>query len=120
MIGGEFYTARRWTEGAKDANYQRTWTPTEFEVFGSPQPLKPSELENLSGSLRDRAELKFYLDQDFTLYGYEPGRRGDEVEIDGVWYEVHGLGPYLPSSPLPHTKIILARAEVGEGDEEVP
>lgn len=119
MIGGEFYTARRWDEGPKDANYQRTWDATEFEVFGSPQPLKPSELEQLAGSLRDRAQFKFYLDEDFSLQAYAPGQRGDEIEIDGIWYEVHGLGPYTSSSPLPHTKIILARAEVGEGDEEV-
>lgn len=83
-----------------------------FTIRASVQPLNGREFYRLPEGLRSRATFKLYSVD--TLYTVRAGSTQpvDLVQVDGDWFEVHGIEPHGNGAPLPHKKYILAAPEV--------
>lgn len=85
-----------------------------FTIRASVQPLNGREFYRLPEGLRSRATFKLYSVD--TLYTVRAGSTQPpdlvQVELDGDWFEVHGIEAHGNCAPLPHKKYLLAAPEV--------
>jgi len=112
MIGVLQYTRRRYAPVRYNEFRPIEQTPMEQPIFGSLQPADGETLELLPEGFRVRDVRKFYTEGDLRGLDEESELPPDEVDVEGIVYQVHMIEPHGPGAPQPHRKAILVRKQL--------
>ena len=115
-------TIHRPTQGVYVAGIWQPGTESTFDIKAKVQPLKPNEVMILPESLRSRAWIKIFVQEDpsQTLPAIRCAQQGpngygaDTLSWQGYKYEVMKDMNYN-DSVLDHTYVLAARVEVSAG-----
>lgn len=103
---GATYTVTRYGAGSYVNGLYVSGSTTTFSAVISIQPLKGSELLNLTEAQRTRRWVKGYSDVQLLTARQSPNERADEIPYDGKIFQVQGSEVWV--GDLSHWKVLLA------------